>query len=497
MKRALLLFVYALGLAGAAGADPVSFERSVVRVIVHHQRYSPYRPWEKTAPGVGHGYGVAIGASAVITTEDLVRSFTMVELQRSKSGKKTPAAVEQVDYQGDMALLRLGEPDAAQRCAPLELAADVGKDDAVQIVQFDETDDIQCGGGQIVKVSVERLPGPGRSSLTFSVLTDLNVHGRGAAVVADGRLVGLVVRYDKSTRMAQVLPYPVLRHFLDDVADPPYRGFALAGFAWSALVDPVKRTFLRAPAEAGGVEIVATLPDTGAESVLRPGDVIVEWDGHAIDDMGYYADAAFGRLLVPHLIKGEHYPGDVVPVRVYRDGMATNVEVRLTSRPDDASLIPDNVACARADYLVEGGLVIRELSADHIGEYGDNWRLRFPRLGFLYDTRAERPEQPGDRIVLLSHVLPDPINIGYQHLREGIITHVNGEAIRHIGDVFRIVDRDDGVERVRIEGLDVELVLDKRDLPAANRSVSETYSIPELRYRNRTDTEASEAEPGP
>jgi hypothetical protein len=127
--------------------------------------------------------------------------------------------------------------------------------------------------------------------------------------------------------------------------------------------------------------------------------------------------------------------------------------------------------------------VLRELTGRYLHAYGTDWQRRVDsRLVNLYLTRSNDAERAGDRIVLLTGVLPDPINIGYQGFRDAVITHVNGDAIRNMGDVFRIVDRDGSVRRLRLQSIGVDLILDPALLSEANRRLSMIYRVPRLRY---------------
>jgi len=100
-------------------------------------------------------------------------------------------------------------------------------------------------------------------------------------------------------------------------------------------------------------------------------------------------------------------------------------------------------------------------------------------LSSLYLTQLAATNAD-DRIVILAGVLADPINIGYQHLRDDIVTHVNRTPIRNLGEVFRIIERDGRLSRVTLKGNAVDIVLDERELPAANRRIAELYRIPAL-----------------
>jgi hypothetical protein len=214
-------------------------------------------------------------------------------------------------------------------------------------------------------------------------------------------------------------------------------------------------------------------------------DVILEWDGYPIDNLGFYEDPDFGRLAMPYLVRGRRKPGDVVPVRLIRDRASVVVRVPLRRLLDETALIPENVGDKPEEYLVEGGLIFRELTGRYIRAHGASWyQMLDPRLVHLYFTRRYVPEQKGDRVVLLSGVLPDPVNIGYQHLRDAIVTAVNGRPIRNLRDLFSVAVADRRIERIALRSFGIELAFDPRELPEANARIARLYRIPQLRRQN-------------
>jgi S1-C subfamily serine protease len=459
-------------------------EAPVLQVIATRQEFDEFIPWQKKQPVERTGYGVVVGTGTVLTTENVVRHQSLVELVAPRSGKRIPARVLLADEQVDLALLSVAPGDLADVPAPCRLAALEKPTGSLRVVQFDATRELQAGSATLLRVQVDGLPSAGYSSLLIDVLTDLSVNGEGAPVLdADGALNGVVVSYAAASRTARAIPAPVIRQFLDDAAQPPYEGFASAGFLWHPLVDPTRRSWQGVDKEPGGVLVVSCVSGWGAEGVLKPNDVILNWDGRAVDDLGYYADPQLGRLLFPYLIKGRRHPGDRVPVDLVRNGNRMQVELELRRATEDAMLIPDNTTGRRDPYIVEAGLLLREATGRYLQAYGPDWQRQIDSaLVHLYLTRKLTPARPGQRVVLLASVLPHPINIGYQHFFGRIVTHVNGQAIDNLRDVFRIRDTDGHITRLTIKDVGTDVVLDPATIDAANAELARLYAIPALRW---------------
>ncbi len=481
MRRLLSLFAL-MALSTCVAAEPAALpSESTVEVLVTCQRNDARFPWRRERPGVRQGFGVLVTPTQVVTTEELVRNATLVEVRRPGRGQKRGARIAQADVRANTAVLDVPSLAEDTSVKPLPLDDTLRRGDKVQILTFDDAGQMKSGDGRITEASVETLPDAASSILLFKVLTDLKADGQGLPVLHEGRLAGLTMDYDSEAQTTRVIPAPILKHVLNDIATPPYEGLASAGLLWTHLVDPCKRRYLKLPDDNRGILVTRLLPGSGAARVLRPGDVIVAWDGKMVDSQGYYSDETYGRMLLTHLISGRRRPGDMVPVSIIRDGVAADVTVALSSHDDHHALVPRNAEDEPADYLVDGGLVIRELSLDYLRAFGGKWMLNAnPRLVNLYLTRALFPDRPGQRVVILSAVLPDPINIGYQGYRDEIVTRINGQPVGNLGDVFDIVKRDGGIRRVTFDSTPLELVLDGSGLAEANRRLAAQYRIPRL-----------------
>jgi len=465
-------------------ATPEKHHGSLVEITVTYQEYDQIFPWQRRPPGLRRGYGVVIDTGQVLTTETLLRNAELVELRQARRGEKVRATIALSDPQCNLGLLNVPPQGLAdlQVASPAESIATSNK---LMVLQFDQDSEVQAGSAQILEVGVRPLPRSPFSLLAFTVLTDLNVNGEGAPVFVDGKLAGIMITYNSNTRTGNMLPSKIIRRFIADTKRPLYRGMASAGFVWSPLVDPVKRAYLNVQDKSGGILIVKCLPGTGAAEAFQPNDVVLQWDGFNLDNLGYYEDPEFGRLAFPHLIGGYREPGDVVPVRVVRQGLETNVNVRLQRYEDDLALVPENVIGEAPEYIAEGGFVIRELDARYLFAHGNDWYQRVDsRLVHAYMTRKFSPSRPGERIVILTAVLPDRINTGYEHFRQEIVTHVNGRPILNLRDVFKILDEDGSLYSIRLKDCGIDLVLDKRELRAANARLTSAYRLPALHYRN-------------
>ena len=141
-------------------------------------------------------------------------------------GQKVPAAVETVDYECNLALLKTDDPEFLKNLKPLEIkAAAVG--DLLSTWQLENNGNLLVTKGPLTTAEVSRYPLDDAPFLIYRVTAPLQFRDSSFTlpVVKDGALVGIVMRYDNATNNADLIPAPVIQHFLEDAAKAPYRDF--------------------------------------------------------------------------------------------------------------------------------------------------------------------------------------------------------------------------------------------------------------------------------
>ena len=221
----------------------------------------------------------------------------------------------------------------------------------------------------------------------------------------------------------------MLAQFLAGAAQGDWRSFARAGLAWQDLTNPALREWLGlAPGETG-IRLTRVLPHGSAGGVLKPGDVVLELGGAKLDPTGYYEHPLYGRMLFALLFSDGRRPGDTMPVRILRDGQRLELQLPLRAMRPEQDRVPPYVYGRGPDYVIKGGLVFQELTRPYLASWGDWTRRAPPRLLVAIDRDEEAGEAEPGRIVLLSSVLPDVANLGYQELRDLIVEKVNGRPV--------------------------------------------------------------------
>ena len=124
------------------------------------------------------------------------------------------------------------------------------------------------------------------------------------------------------------------------------------------------------------------------------------------------------------------FKGDSLKMHVLRDKKEMDVTIQL--KPAWPYLIQSNFYDVRPRFVLFGGLVFQPLSRDFLEAYGiDDLRVRYFYDSFVTrDIFLKHPE-----VVILSQVLPDPINAYIEEYRNAIVSEVNGHEIKRLEDL--------------------------------------------------------------
>ena len=90
---------------------------------------------------------------------------------------------------------------------------------------------------------------------------------------------------------------------------------------------------------------------------------------------------------------------------------------------------------------MEGGLVFQELTRPLLEAFGEEWQSRAPlNLLDVYEN-PQKYEARAHRIVFLAGVIATPATVGYEPLRNLIVTKVNGQEIKDMKSLIEAFDK--------------------------------------------------------
>jgi S1-C subfamily serine protease len=480
LKQSCAAIVAAMVFAPAAWAaerQPLAgaFESSVVLIEATFKAYDYFQPWNKPTRSVRKHALVREGRELVTTAQDLA-DRTLVRAQKRGRGRWYNAEVKWVDYHANIALLTVDSDAFWDGLTPAPVGDSVPRQDSFDIVRWRDGN-LEIRRADFSKFTVSEGAMSSAPRIHLELNTELNGLGWAEPVLAGGKVVGLTV--SKGGSVCNVMPMPFVTRILTAQEAGRYPGLGFFEFVWQRAENPATLEYLNLEGEPRGA-IVIDVPDPKVrDSALERFDVILEVDGFPVDMQGDYRDPDYGYLMIEALATRRHFAGEKVPMKVLRDGKVIDVEYLLPQASYDIDLLPRHSFDREPEYLIAGGLVFQPLDQSYLRGWGEDWRRRAPFRLSYYASEQSTPEVPS--LVILTQVLPDPVNVGYQQFRNLVVRKVNDRPIRRLEDVAEALKNPkDGVHRVEFqpgEGLQ-RLLLDAERLDEATARVLQRYGIP-------------------
>ncbi len=470
----------------AGGDGELSRIRSaIVKIKNVSQRPDYASPWQRKSISVGRGSGVIISDNRILTNAHVVSDSRYLEVEKEDCGTPFKAVVSYIGHDCDLALLEVLDPAFFEGTTQLDFHREIPP-----LGTMVEAYGFPVGGrritvtrGVVSRIDYTLYSHTGRDyHLIAQIDAAVNPGNSGGPVLREGKIAGIVFQgVQSSENVGHVIPITVIDHFLEDIADGRYDGYPDLGIITANLLNPAHRSYAGLPEERTGVLATALLKGYSAQDAVRSGDLLLTIDGNPIQNDGTI------------LIEGENYllqevverkqVGDRVMLGLIREGKEMQVPLSLTAGRE--VMRSWNEYEARPEYFIFAGLLFQPLSREYLKTWSDDWASRSdPRLAyyFFYYNQdriyRERPE-----IVILSRVLPAPVNQYYSNLTQKVVDRVNGRKISALADLagafahpsedYHLVEFDDGGP---------PLVLDAAASAEEQERILERYHIPADRY---------------
>ncbi|MGC4016168.1 MAG: PDZ domain-containing protein [Luteolibacter sp.] len=365
----------------------------------------------------------------MLTTSELVADATYLELESTDGTRLLPAKVIAVDYEANLALLAPDDESKAEEffkgTRPLHIGDSPRIGDSLDILQVEDSGMPLITPGTLQGVDVLSNFLEGQFFLTFQVKASMQSAASSFSlpVLRHGELAGLLASYNAKDQVSDVTSTEILTRFLKSAATGHYTGFPSLGISTSRTEDPSFRKWLQLQEDQGGLYVSSVRKDSSAAAAgIKKSDVILAVGDHKIDRRGYYEHPIYGSLFWSHLVRGEKNTGDVVKVSLLREGKPLQIDVTLNLSDDTKRLVPAYNFGKAPQYLVKGGLIFQELTKPLLESFGEEWQSRAPlNLLDAYEN-PEKYENKAEHIVFLSGVIATPATIGYEPLRNLIVT---------------------------------------------------------------------------
>jgi S1-C subfamily serine protease len=472
----------ALAAGNAWPADESSrIQDSVILIRSVRQDSDPRMPWKQLPMQQGSGTGFVIDGDRVLTNAHNVCNCKYVELRKESVARRFMAKVAFIGHDCDLAILVPAERSFFEGSPPLPLGGIPAVDSTVSTYGF------PVGGSHVsvtkgvvsrIQSDVYSLTGADEH-LVIQTDAAINPGNSGGPVVQEGSVVGVAFQgLRQADNIGYMIPTTVIRHFLADIQDGTYDGYASLGFSiFRGLHNPSYRDYLMVPAGQEGVVVTRTLLKSSAASILAAGDVVTKIGDHDVDNEGMIRIHDL-RLDMSEAVEQKQM-GESIAITFYRRGepRTETLKAALNRSVLDFARRYDQ----QPRYVVYAGLVFVALSRNYLETWGSNWVTEIPdHLRRLFVHAAELNVEPERReYVVLSEILPDEVNRYAGSFKDLVIESVNGVLIWGLDDLPGSFEKPSGGFQVlTFMENHRPLVLEAEKAIARNEALLKKYGAP-------------------
>jgi len=476
MIRSTLFAIASLVATSAIADTPkVDVHKSIVRITTTAQEPDYRVPWNPGSISTGIGAGFVIDGNRILTNAHVVSNGRFISVQRENDPRQYSGQVKFIGHDCDLAIVTISDPNFFKTMLPLHLGPLPTIQSGVDVYGYPIGGErLSVTQGIVSRIDFESYSHSGADShLAVQIDAAINPGNSGGPVLQNGKVVGIAFQGysgDVAQNVGFMIPTPVIQRFLADIVSGHYNRYVDMSVTYENLTNASARRALGLPDDDTGVLVGSVESDACAAGKLQPGDVLLSIDGHRIiSDQTVELDGENVDLaeIVERKLKG-----DKVKIALLRNHQPMEVEIEL--EPNNSYLIQANVFDEYPRFVMFGGLVFQPLSKNLLEAFQiDDLRVRYFYNNFVNDEIYKDHPQ----VIILSNVLPDPVNAYLAGFRYQIVDEINGHKIRTLADVANAFDQTSDFYTVKFIGANRPAVLQRTAVQEAKERIKENYGV--------------------
>ncbi len=465
MKNLLILVLLSVSLFASNG-----IEESIVKIYTVSKIPSYVTPWNSSIQR-SHGSGTIIDGNRILTNAHVVADETFIEIKRHGDTKRYEAEVEFISHQADLALLKLKDETFFKGTKALEFNGLPKFEQDIAVYGFPVGGDtLSVSRGVVSRIEHNRYAHSREIFLSIQIDAAVNPGSSGGPAISDGKIVGVVMQQmTRSQNIGYIVPVEIIRHFLDDVKDGKYDGFAHVGITTQMMENKSMRSIYKMGKDVSGTLVVDISKKSNAYGKLKKDDIILSVDGHIVQD-----DASV-EFIHNKYTSYKYYVdrkqiGDTITFGILRDGKKKEVKFILNNIADDNLLVNTIAHDVMPKYFIYAGYVFVPLSRNLlIGNRATLLQLRLAANEWASDKK--------DEVVVLLKVLASPINRGDHNFSLWKIDKLNSKAFKNFAEFVKMIKEFKGKHLI-IENKDgVKIAIDTKEAAETEKMILNRYSI--------------------
>ncbi|KAJ0082449.1 hypothetical protein Patl1_11913 [Pistacia atlantica] len=460
---------------------------SVVKVFTVSRSPNYFLPWQNKSQRETTGSGFVIHGKKILTNAHVVADHTFLMVKKHGGSTKYRARVEAVGHECDLAILVVENEEFWEGVTFLELGDTPFLQHSVAVVGYPQGgDNISVTKGVVSRVEPTQYVHGATQLMAIQIDAAINPGNSGGPAIMGNKVVGVAFQnLSGAENIGYIIPVPVIKHFIIGVEENgKYVGFCSLGLSCQTTENVQLRKFFGMRPEMTGVLVDKINPLSDAHKILKKDDIVLAFDSVPIANDGTVPFRNRERITFDHLVSMKK-PNEKCLLKVLRD--AKEHEFSITLRPLQP-LVPVHQFDKIPSYYIFAGLVFIPLTQPYLHEYGEDWYNTSPRR-LCERALRELPKKASEQLVILSQVLMDDINAGYERFAELQIKKVNGVEIENLKHLCEQVENC-SAESLRFD-LDDDrvIVLDYQMAKIATSRILELHRIPSAMSSDLRDEE--------
>jgi S1-C subfamily serine protease len=450
-------------------------QKSLVRITATEVAPDYRAPWNAGMLGRGVGAGFVIEGNRIMTNAHVVSNSRYLTVERDGDPNKYPAKVMFIAHDCDLALITVDSPSFYKNMLPLKFGGIPELESTVSAYGYPIGGErMSVTTGIVSRIDFQLYTHSSIDQhLAIQISAQINPGNSGGPVMQNTKVVGVAFQGysgDVAQGVAYMVPTPVINRFLKDVSDGRYDGYVDLGITYGKLQNPAQRKFLGLKDDGRGVLVETVVAAGPCAKILQPGDVLFSIDNHPIASDGN-VELEGERVEMPEVVERK-FKRDSVKFDIWRDKQSTSGSVQLDTVPP--YLMQSHKYDVRPRYVVYGGLLFQPLSLDLLEAYQPtDLRLRhFFDFYVIDQIYLEHPD-----VIVLTNILPDPINTYLAPYRGGIVDQINGKKIHTLEELTKVLAEPADRFVIDMIGDGPPLVLDPKQVEAARERIRQRYNV--------------------
>ena len=450
-------------------------QKSLVRITATSVEPDYRAPWNAGGLQRGVGAGFVISGNRIMTNAHVVANSRYITVERDGDPNKYPATVQFIANDCDLALITAPAPDFFKNMISLKFGGIPALESTVSAYGYPIGGErMSVTTGIVSRIDFQNYTHSSIDQhLAIQISAQINPGNSGGPVMQDAKVVGVAFQGysgDVAQGVAYMIPTPVINRFLKDISNGHYDEYPDLAITYAKLQNPAQRKFLGLKDDDRGVLVSSVVAAGPSDGILRPGDVLLTIDGHPIaSDANVELEGE--RAQFEEVVERK-FKGDSVKFDLLRNKQPMTATIKLYKPWPYA--IQGHSYDVRPRYVLYGGLLFQPLNLDMLEAYrATDLRLRH---FFEYFTVEQIYLQHPD-IIVLSNILPDPINTYLAPYRGAIVDEVNGKKIRTLDELANAFAQAPEQLVIRMIGDGPPLVLDRNKVEAARERIKKRYNV--------------------